>query len=155
MAQGWWRGDGERLLRRGVADGRVTSPLGVGSPDWRRPRPARDAVCRNIRPLFNFQPPVTEDEIQAAALQYVRKISGFRAPSKANEAAFKQAIDEIVRASAELLSSLETTATPRTDEVAARGTRAAREGASWSRQAIRRAPYLLNCVEKRFSITGL
>ena len=73
-------------------------------------------MCRNIRPLFNFQPPVTEDEIQAAALQYVRKISGFRAPSKANEAAFKQAIAEIARASADLLSSLETTATPRTRE---------------------------------------
>ena len=65
-------------------------------------------MCRNIRPLFNFDPPVTEDEIRAASLQFVRKISGFHKPSKANEASFHAAIDEIAHASARLLGALET-----------------------------------------------
>jgi hypothetical protein len=64
-------------------------------------------MCRNIKPLFNFEPPATGDEIRAAALQYVRKISGFTAPSRANEAAFNAAIDEIAAVSARLLASLE------------------------------------------------
>ncbi|HWE86362.1 MAG TPA: DUF2277 domain-containing protein [Terracidiphilus sp.] len=67
-------------------------------------------MCRNIKMLFNFDPPVTGDEIRAASIQYVRKISGFQKPSKANEAVFTQAIDEIAAASARLLSALETTA---------------------------------------------
>ena len=67
-------------------------------------------MCRNIRTLFNFDPPVTEDEIRAASLQFVRKISGFNKPSKANEAAFLAAIDEVASTSARLLASLETTA---------------------------------------------
>jgi hypothetical protein len=70
-------------------------------------------MCRNIRPLFNFDPPVTEDEIRAASLQFVRKISGFHKPSKANEASFQSAIDEIAHASARLLSALETTGAPK------------------------------------------
>ncbi len=65
-------------------------------------------MCRNIKLLFNFDPPVTDAEIRAASLQYVRKISGFQKPSKANEAAFHAAIDEVAAASARLLSSLET-----------------------------------------------
>jgi hypothetical protein len=73
-------------------------------------------MCRNIKTLFNFDPPVTEDEIRAASLQFVRKISGFTKPSKANEAAFALAIDEVAGASARLLRSLETTATPRNRE---------------------------------------
>jgi len=73
-------------------------------------------MCRNIKPLFNFDPPVTSDEIQNASLQFVRKISGFHKPSKANEAAFQAAIDEISKASARLLHSLETTAQPRNRE---------------------------------------
>jgi hypothetical protein len=73
-------------------------------------------MCRNIKILFNFDPPVTEAEIRAASLQYVRKISGFAKPSKANEAAFNAAIDEIAAASARLLSSLETTAPHRNRE---------------------------------------
>ena len=73
-------------------------------------------MCRNIKPLFNFDPPVTEEEIRAASLQFVRKISGFHTPSKANETAFKDAIDEIARASARLVRSLETTAPPRNRE---------------------------------------
>jgi len=67
-------------------------------------------MCRNIRTLFNFDPPVTEEEIRAASLQFVRKISGFTKPSKANEAAFLAAVDEVAEVSAKLLHSLETTA---------------------------------------------
>jgi hypothetical protein len=66
-------------------------------------------MCRNIRILFHFDPPVTDAEIRAAALQYVRKISGFNKPSKANEAAFAAAVDEVAAASSRLLSTLETT----------------------------------------------
>ncbi len=73
-------------------------------------------MCRNIKTLFNFEPPVTDDEIHAAALQFVRKLSGFNAPSKANEAAFNAAVDEIAAASRTLLGSLETKATPRNRE---------------------------------------
>jgi hypothetical protein len=67
-------------------------------------------MCRNIRTLFNFDPPVTSDEIRAASLQFVRKISGFSKPSKANERAFLSAVNEIAAASSRLLRSLETTA---------------------------------------------
>ena len=67
-------------------------------------------MCRNIKPLFNFEPPATEDEMRAAALQFVRKVSGFNTPSKANEAAFFAAVDAITEASSILLHSLETNA---------------------------------------------
>ena len=67
-------------------------------------------MCRNIKTLYNFEPPVTENETRAAALQYVRKVSGFNKPSKANEAAFLAAIDEITAATRKLLDSLETSA---------------------------------------------
>lgn len=70
-------------------------------------------MCRNIKTLFNFEPPVTDEEIRAAALQFVRKVSGFNKPSKINEAAFLAAVDEIAAASRNLLSSLETNAPPR------------------------------------------
>lgn len=70
-------------------------------------------MCRNIKPLFNFEPPVTEEEIRAASLQFVRKVSGMNAPSKVNEAAFFAAVDEIAAVSSNLLSSLETHAPPR------------------------------------------
>jgi hypothetical protein len=73
-------------------------------------------MCRNIRILFNFEPPVSEEEVQAAALQFVRKVSGFNKPSKANEAAFQTAIDEISAASSKLLCSLRTSAPPRNRE---------------------------------------
>jgi hypothetical protein len=73
-------------------------------------------MCRNIKMLFNFAPPVTEEEIRAASLQFVRKVTGFNKPSKANERAFFSAIDEIAAASARLLSSLETNAPPRSRE---------------------------------------
>lgn len=73
-------------------------------------------MCRNIKTLFNFDPPVTNDEIRAASLQFVRKVSGFNKPSKANEAAFMAAIDEVAAAASRLLHSLETTAPPRNRE---------------------------------------
>jgi len=73
-------------------------------------------MCRNIKPLFNFEPPVTDEEIRAASLQFVRKISGFNKPSKANETVFTTAIDEIAAASARLLASLETNAPARDRE---------------------------------------
>lgn len=73
-------------------------------------------MCRNIRTLFNFEPPVTEDEIQAAALQFVRKISGFTKPSRANEAAFQTAVQEIARVSERLLAELEPNAAPKNRE---------------------------------------
>lgn len=76
-------------------------------------------MCRNIRPLFNFEPPVTEDEVRAAALQYVRKVSGFSKPSHANEAAFLAAVEEIAAATHKLLGSLETNAPPKDREVVA------------------------------------
>lgn len=70
-------------------------------------------MCRNIKPLFNFEPPATEDEIHAASLQFVRKISGFTKPSKANEAAFLAAVDEIAAVAQTLLTALETNAPPK------------------------------------------
>ncbi|MGA7873697.1 MAG: DUF2277 domain-containing protein [Candidatus Binatus sp.] len=73
-------------------------------------------MCRNIKILFNFDPPVTDEEVRAASLQFVRKISGFNKPSKANEGAFMTAVDEIAGASARLLRSLETTAPSRNRE---------------------------------------
>ena len=73
-------------------------------------------MCRNIRPLFNFEPPVEEEEIRAAALQYVRKISGFNKPSRANEAAFNAAVDEIARVTGQLLGSLESNTAPKDRE---------------------------------------
>lgn len=81
-------------------------------------------MCRNIRTLYNFEPPVTEGEIRAASLQFVRKLSGFSKPSKANEAAFALAIDEVSQAATRLLHSLETTAPPRTREEEAARARA-------------------------------
>jgi hypothetical protein len=78
-------------------------------------------MCRSIKTLFNFEPPVTEDEIRAASLQFVRKLSGFNAPSKANEAAFDQAVDDVARVAGVLLASLHTNAPPRDrDEEAAK-----------------------------------
>jgi hypothetical protein len=81
-------------------------------------------MCRSIKPLFNFEPPVTEDEIYAASLQFVRKISGFARPSRANEAIFQKAVTDIAMVSRTLLSSLETAAPPRNREEVARRARA-------------------------------
>ena len=76
-------------------------------------------MCRNIKTLFNFEPPVTDEEIRAASLQFVRKLSGFNKPSKANEAAFLAAVDEVAAVSKKLLNSLETTAPPKNREAEA------------------------------------
>lgn len=73
-------------------------------------------MCRNIKTLFNFDPPVTPEEVRAASLQFVRKITGFNKPSKANEGAFLAAVDEVAAVSMQLLNSLETSATPRNRE---------------------------------------
>jgi hypothetical protein len=81
-------------------------------------------MCRNIRTLHNFEPPATEEEVESAALQYVRKISGFTKPSKANEEAFARAVDEVAAASNRLLESLVTTAEPKDREVEAAKARA-------------------------------
>jgi hypothetical protein len=81
-------------------------------------------MCRNIRTLYNFAPPATEDEVHAAALQYVRKISGFAKPSKANEAAFERAVAAVAAASSELLGDLVTTAPPKDRETEAAKARA-------------------------------
>ncbi len=81
-------------------------------------------MCRNIRTLHNFEPPATDDEIRAASLQYVRKISGFTKPSRANEAAFAEAVEAVAAVSAELLSKLTTPAPPKDREVEASKARA-------------------------------
>jgi hypothetical protein len=73
-------------------------------------------MCRNIKPLYNFEPPVTEDEIRAAALQFVRKVSSFNQPSTRNEAAFQTAVDDITAVAARLLAALETNAPPKNRE---------------------------------------
>jgi len=85
-------------------------------------------MCRNIKTLYNFEPPANDEEIHAAALQFVRKISGFQKPSKINEAAFLAAVDAIAAASADLLDMLKTNAPPknRADEIAKARARAAR-----------------------------
>ena len=89
-------------------------------------------MCRNIRTLYNFEPPATEEEVESAALQYVRKISGFTKPSKANEVAFERAVEEIAAASRQLLGELVTAAPPKDREV-----EAAKARARWlERQAV-------------------
>ena len=81
-------------------------------------------MCRNIRPLHNFAPPATSEEVQAAALQYVRKVSGTTKPSQVNAAAFERAVEEVAEAAARLLASLETSAPPKDREVEAAKARA-------------------------------
>lgn len=91
-------------------------------------------MCRNIKTLYNFEPPATEDEIRAASLQFVRKVSGFRKPSKVNEAAFQAAVDEVALATGRLLKALETSAQPknREEEAAKARARAAKRYAAES-----------------------
>jgi hypothetical protein len=81
-------------------------------------------MCRNIQTLFNFEPPATDEDVRAAALQYVRKISGFTKPSRANEEAFERAVDEVAGASSRLLDALVTSAAPKDREVVAERARA-------------------------------
>jgi hypothetical protein len=91
---------------------------------YRNHREKSQRMCRNIKTLFNFDPPVTQDEVRAASLQFVRKISGFNKPSKANEASFSAAVDEIAGIASRLLRSLETTAPPKNREEEAAKARA-------------------------------
>jgi hypothetical protein len=86
--------------------------------------PEEMLVCRNIKTLYNFEPPATDDEIRASALQFIRKVSGFSKPSKANEAAFSTAVDEVAQITQVLLSSLETNAPPKNREEEAAKARA-------------------------------
>jgi hypothetical protein len=95
-------------------------------------------MCRNIKPLFNFDPPASDEEIRAAAMQYVRKISGFNAPSKSNEVAFTAAIEEIARASAVLLAALSTVAPPKDRAVEAERAKA-RSAARFGDRAVETA----------------
>ena len=81
-------------------------------------------MCRNIRTLFNFEPPATDDEVRAASLQFVRKLSGFAVPSKANQAAFDQAVDEVAVVARRLIDNLVTTADPKNREIEAARARA-------------------------------
>mgnify|MGYP001245950956 CR=1 FL=1 len=81
-------------------------------------------MCRNIRTLFNFEPPASDDEVRAASLQFVRKLSGFTHPSKANEAAFERAVDEVAVVARRLIDSLETNAPPKNREIEAAKARA-------------------------------
>lgn len=81
-------------------------------------------MCRNIRTLFNFAPPATDDEVHAAALQFVRKLSGYNAPSKTNEAAFNHAVEQVAAVARELIDSLSTTAAPRDRQIEAQRARA-------------------------------
>jgi hypothetical protein len=81
-------------------------------------------MCRNIRPLFNFEPPATDEEVRAAAIQYVRKISGFTKPSQANAEAFERAVDRVAEVSAELIAELQTNAPPKDRDVEAAKARA-------------------------------
>jgi hypothetical protein len=81
-------------------------------------------MCRNIKTLFNFEPPATDDEVRAAALQFVRKLSGFNSPSQANKAAFDHAVEEVARAATALIGTLVTNADPRDREVEARRAKA-------------------------------
>lgn len=90
-------------------------------------------MCRNIKVLFNFEPPVTEEEVRAAALQFVRKVSGFNQPSKNNAAAFQTAVDEVASAAGRLLDGLETSAAPRN--------RAEEAAKARARAALRFAPF--------------
>ena len=97
-------------------------------------------MCRNIKTLFNFEPPATEDEIRAASLQFVRKVSGFNQPSKANEAAFLAAVDKVAAATRTLLDSLETNAPPknRAEEAAKARARSAQRFSNSSKIAKRK-----------------
>jgi hypothetical protein len=81
-------------------------------------------MCRNIRPLFNFEPPATDEEVRAASIQFVRKLSGFTRPSQANAAAFERAVDDVAKVARRLIDSLETPAPPKSREVEAQKARA-------------------------------
>jgi hypothetical protein len=102
-----------RGLRSGDSDEQVRCGKLIRQWPW------SVSMCRNIRTLFNFEPPATDDEVRAASLQFVRKLSGFNVPSKANQAAFDRAIEDVAAAASALINSLVTTAEPRDREIEA------------------------------------
>src|SRR6476469_8956845 len=98
----------------------MAGPPVPGHSAWAfAPNRWEQSMCRNIRTLFNFEPPATEDEIQASAVQFVRKLSGFTRPSKVNEEAFNRAVDEVTASARRLLASLATQSPPRNREIEA------------------------------------
>ena len=97
----------------------ILDTIGCGEPNPNAPRVTLPRMCRNIRTLHNFEPPATEDEVRAAALQYVRKVSGSTKPSRANTAAFERAVDEVSQATEKLLGELVTSAPVKDREVEA------------------------------------
>lgn len=107
---------------RGRRAARLPRPREADEPDLTEPAP-EIGLCRNIKTLFNFEPPATDTEVRAAALQFVRKISGFNKPSAANEEAFGRAVDEVAAAAGRLMGSLITTAQAKDREVEAQKTR--------------------------------
>src|SRR3954451_8579034 len=130
---GGWGGSRspERVRSLGGRRTSVLPPAEGGRPTFGRPAPAPDrrrrnlsGMCRNIRPLYNFEPPATHDEVHDAAVQFVRKVSGFTKPAKANEEAFERAVQEISAATTRLLDSLVTNAPPKDREVEAEKRRA-------------------------------
>jgi len=108
----------ERTTKIRYISGELSQPQRRTAPAGRL-RQGEFPMCRNIRTLFNFEPPATEDEIHASALQFVRKLSGFARPSKANEEAFNRAVEEVSEVARRLLKSLETASPPRDREVEA------------------------------------
>lgn len=104
--------DGGFHIRSRLGENKVLAARRVGAKDKR----GFFIMCRNIKTLFNFDPPVTDDEVRAASLQFVRKITGFNKPSKSNEASFLAAVDEVAAIATRLLRSLETTAPPKNRE---------------------------------------
>src|SRR6266568_4913349 len=103
--------------RRSNCSGNTVGQICVGGRQSRLyGKSERAAMCRNIRTLFNFEPPATDEEVRAASLQFVRKVSGFNAPSRANEAAFERAVEEVAAVARRLVDDLVTTAAPRNRE---------------------------------------
>src|SRR5262252_9429653 len=117
-----WRRRGRVRPGRGVPERALCRGLRV--PPKVAPRVRGGAMCRNIRTLYNFAPPATEDEVRASSVQFVRKLSGFTRPSKANQPAFDRAVEQVTRAAQELLDSLVTSAPPRDRDVEASKARA-------------------------------
>ena len=113
-----------RGLLEGAVGHRLSVVIGLRSAFLKPARSNLGPMCRNIRTLHNFEPPASEEEVRAAALQYVRKISGFTKPSQANAAAFERAVDAVAATSSELLAALVTSAPPRDREVEAAKARA-------------------------------
>src|SRR5262245_52341290 len=111
----WFLDRGRRILRRTICSSQFAIRSQLVAGNWKL------IMCRNIKPLFNFEPPATDDEVRASALQFVRKVSGYNKPSKLNEDAFNSAVDEVTEAARRLIESLVTTSPPRDrEEVAAK-----------------------------------